>query len=62
MNDLINDLNNLQANLHKDILRIARVESEKFFKRSFDNEGFTDKGLTKWQSVKECQQKRENIN
>jgi phage gpG-like protein len=57
MNDLIKDLNILKANLHKDIMRVARVESEKFFKRSFDNEGFTDKNLNKWQAVKDINKK-----
>lgn len=57
MNDfnLPNKLKALEKSFFPFTMRMARIESEKFFKRSFDNEGFTDKALSKWKPQKSCE-------
>ena len=52
MDDLIKELQNLKVNLFNDIMLTAKVEVENHIHDAFDNEGFTDKGLKKWQPVK----------
>lgn len=52
MDDLTNRLNKLSENLMRNIMLTARVEAEKFYRKSFDDEGFTDRSKKKWQAVK----------
>ena len=51
MNDLSKKLNKLNNNLHRNIMLTVSVEAEKFYRRSFDNEGFTDRSREKWKAV-----------
>ncbi len=48
MNDLQKKLKAAQDYLRKDVKKVIGVEAVNFYKKSFRDEGFTDKNLTKW--------------
>jgi len=50
--DITKRLERLEKYLSKDAPRIIGVEAVNHFKESFENEGFTDRGLKKWKDVK----------
>jgi len=52
MDDLIKNLKEAAQSAYREIMVTAEVEAENHFKESFDNEGFTNKNLEKWQPVK----------
>jgi len=52
MEDLIKALNEAGRKAHDDIVRTCAVGAKNHFKESFDNEGFKDKAVSKWKSVK----------
>ncbi len=56
MKDLQRKLKAAQDYLKKDVKKVIGVEAVNFYKKSFRDEGFTDKNLTKWKEVK----RREN--
>lgn len=56
MKDLQRKLKAAQDYLRKDVKKVIGVEAVNFYKKSFRNEGFTDRSLTKWKEVK----RREN--
>lgn len=47
-----NRLENLQHDIDRDIPRIIGTEAVNHFQQSFQNEGFTDTSLLRWQEVK----------
>ncbi len=56
MKDLQRKLKQVQAYLKRDVKKVIGVEAVNFYKKSFRDEGFTDRSPTKWKEVK----RREN--
>ncbi len=56
MKDLQRKFKQVQAYLKRDVKKVIGVEAINFYKKSFRDEGFTDKSQTKWKEVK----RREN--
>ena len=52
MNDLQRKLKKVQTYLKRDVKKIIGVEAVNFYKKSFRDEGFTDRSPTKWKEVK----------
>jgi len=53
--DSIKKIKKLQKYMQNDAIKIIGTEAVNHFKESFENEGFTDKSLEKWQEVKRRQ-------
>ena len=52
MENLIEKLQKANNFFSKDVYEVIGGEAEKFYKKSFRDEGFTDKSLEKWKDVK----------
>lgn len=57
MKDLIDKLTKVQEYIENDLKDEVGILAKNFFKKSFRDEGFTDKKVTKWTEVKRRQDK-----
>lgn len=55
MKDLIDKLEKVKQYLENDLKDDVGIQAKNHFKKSFRDEGFTDKSLTKWKEVKRRQ-------
>lgn len=55
MDDLTNKLEKIKHYLNNDLKDDVGIQAKNFFKKSFRDEGFTDKKLVKWKEVKRRQ-------
>lgn len=59
--DIVRQTRELQEFMDNDLLDIIEVEGLNHFEESFDNEGFTDKGLEPWKPRKTTDKKGRDI-